>query len=51
MLGCTVILFVMNVLVFYLCDVQIENMRVRFEKEKLEQLWMTGNAPWKVWKD
>ena len=38
MLGCTVILFVMNVLVFYLCDVQIENMRVRFEKEKLEQL-------------
>ena len=31
MLGCTVILFVMNVLVFYLCDVQIENMRVRFE--------------------
>lgn len=38
MLGCTVLLFIMNVLVFYLCDVQIENMRVRFEKEKLEQL-------------
>lgn len=38
MLGCTVILFIVNVLVFYLCDVQMENMRVRFEKEKLEQL-------------
>ena len=21
------------------------------EKEKLEELWASGNAPWKVWKD
>lgn len=48
MLGCTVILFVMNVLVFYLCDVQIENMRVRFEKEKLEQLNVYQNRQLKL---
>jgi glucose-1-phosphate cytidylyltransferase len=21
------------------------------EKEKLEKLWNSGNAPWKIWKD
>ena len=37
-----------SVLVFYLCDVQIENMRVRFEKEKLEQLNVYQNRQLKL---
>ncbi|MCI5730512.1 MAG: GHKL domain-containing protein [Eubacterium sp.] len=40
MIGCTLVLFMMNILVFYLYDSQIENLRIRYEKENLEQLNM-----------
>ena len=26
-------------------------MDTKREKDKLESLWESGNAPWKVWKD
>ncbi len=38
-------------LVAYKHDGFWQCMDTQREKEKLEQLWMTGNAPWKVWKD
>ena len=38
-----------NQLVAYKHDGFWQCMDTQREKEKLEQLWASGNAPWKVW--